>query len=317
MIKRPKGRFFMPTAMSNQRIVFMGTPEFAVTSLQALVDAKFNVVGVVTVPDKPAGRGQKVQQSAVKIFADTQGIPTLQPGKLKDSDFLASLANWHADLFVVVAFRMLPEIVWKMPSLGTINLHGSLLPKYRGAAPIHWAVVNGETETGVTTFFINEQIDTGDVIERTVIPIGPDETTGELHDRMMLIGAQTLCHTVQMILDGSAQSQEQLDSEACHAPKLSREIAQIKWNKPGLIIHNFIRGMSPYPCAWTMYKDKTLKVFKGYHERVDNSGEFSEMEEIKDGKLRFRTTDGWYYPTEVQWEGKKRMNIEEFMRGLR
>jgi len=316
-MKRPKGRFFISKTMNSKRIVFMGTPEFAVTSLQALVNAKFNVVGVVTVPDKPAGRGQKVQQSAVKIFADNHHLPTLQPIKLKDPDFLVSLANWHADLFVVVAFRMLPEIVWKMPVLGTINLHGSLLPKYRGAAPIHWAVVNGEHETGVTTFFINEQIDTGDVIERTVIPIGPHETTGELHDRMMLIGSQTLCHTVQMILDGSAQSQEQLDSEACHAPKLSREIAQINWNKPGLIIHDFVRGMSPYPCAWTIYKDKTLKVFKGYLERADNSGEFSEMEEIKDGKLRFRTTDGWYYPTEVQWEGKKRMNIEEFMRGLR
>ena len=316
-MKRPKGRFFISKTMNSKRIVFMGTPEFAVTSLQALVNAKFNVVGVVTVPDKPAGRGQKVQQSAVKIFADNHHLPTLQPIKLKDPDFLVSLANWHADLFVVVAFRMLPEIVWKMPVLGTINLHGSLLPKYRGAAPIHWAVVNGEHETGVTTFFINEQIDTGDVIERTVIPIGPHETTGELHDRMMLIGSQTLCHTVQMILDGSAQSQEQLDNEACHAPKLSREIAQINWNKPGLIIHDFVRGMSPYPCAWTIYKDKTLKVFKGYLERADNSGEFSEMEEIKDGKLRFRTTDGWYYPTEVQWEGKKRMNIEEFMRGLR
>jgi methionyl-tRNA formyltransferase len=316
-MKRPKGRFFISKTMNIKRIVFMGTPEFAVTSLQALVDAKFNVVGVVTVPDKPAGRGQKIQQSAVKIFADSHHLPTLQPIKLKDPDFLESLAKWHADLFVVVAFRMLPEIVWKTPVLGTINLHGSLLPKYRGAAPIHWAVVNGEHETGVTTFFINEQIDTGDVIERTVIPIGPNETTGELHDRMMVIGAQTLCHTVQMILEGSAQSQEQLDSEACHAPKLSREIALINWSNPGLIIHNFIRGMSPYPCAWTIYKDKTLKVFKGYHERADNSVEFSEMEEIKEGKLRFRTTDGWYYPTEVQWEGKKRMSIDEFIRGLR
>jgi len=317
MMKRPKGRFFMSKAMINKRIVFMGTPEFAVTSLQALVEANFNVVGVVTVPDKPAGRGQKIQQSAVKIFADSQSIPTLQPIKLKDPAFLASLADWRADLFVVVAFRMLPEMVWKMPALGTINLHGSLLPKYRGAAPIHWAVVNGETETGVTTFFINEQIDTGDVIERTVIPIGPNETTGDLHDRMMVIGAQTLCHTVQMILDGSAQSQEQLDSEACHAPKLSREIAQIHWDNPGIILHNFIRGMSPYPCSWTVYKDKTLKIFRGYHEMADGLEDCAEIEELKEGKLRFHTSDGWYYPTEVQWEGKKRMNIDEFMRGLR
>jgi methionyl-tRNA formyltransferase len=316
-MKRPKGRFFMSNAMINKRIVFMGSPEFAVTSLQALVTANFNVVGVVTVPDKPAGRGQKIQQSAVKIFADSQGIPTLQPIKLKDPDFLTSLADWQADLFVVVAFRMLPEVVWKMPALGTINLHGSLLPKYRGAAPIHWAVVHGELETGVTTFFINEQIDTGDVIERTVITIGTNETTGELHDRMMVIGAQTLCHTVQMILEGSAQSQEQLDSEACHAPKLSREIAQINWDNTGLTIHNFIRGMSPYPCAWTIFKDKTLKVFQGHYE-VSNEVDLSkEIGELKDGKLRFRTTDGWYYPTEVQWEGKKRMNIDEFMRGLR
>ncbi len=317
MMKRPKGRFFMSKAMINKSIVFMGTPEFAVTSLQALVAANFNVVGVVTVPDKPAGRGQKIQQSAVKIFADSQGIPTLQPIKLKDPDFLASLADWRAVLFVVVAFRMLPEIVWKMPALGTINLHGSLLPKYRGAAPIHWAVVNGEAETGVTTFFINEQIDTGDVIERTAIPIGPNETTGELHDRMMVIGAQTLCHTVQLILEGSSLSQQQLDSDACHAPKLSREIAQIHWDNPGIILHNFIRGMSPYPCSWTMYKDKTLKIFKGYHEMADGLGKYAEIVELKEGKLRFRTADGWYYPTEVQWEGKKRMNIDEFMRGLR
>jgi methionyl-tRNA formyltransferase len=316
-MKRPKGRFFISKTMNSKRIVFMGTPEFAVTSLQALVNAKFHVVGVVTVPDKPAGRGQKVQQSAVKIFADNHHLPTLQPIKLKDADFLSSLANWQADLFVVVAFRMLPEVVWKMPPLGTINLHGSLLPKYRGAAPIHWAVVNGEHETGVTTFFINEQIDTGEIIERTTISIGPDETTGELHDRMMVIGAQTLCHTVQLILDGTAQSKEQLDSEACHAPKLSREIAQINWKNTGLTIHNFIRGMSPYPCAWTIFKDKTLKVFQGYHEMSGDVDLSQEIGELKDGKLRFRTTDGWYYPTEVQWEGKKRMSIDEFMRGLR
>lgn len=316
-LKRPKGRFFMRMIMDNQRIVFMGTPEFAVASLQALVEEGFNVVGVVTVPDKPAGRGQKIQQSAVKVFADNAQIPTLQPLKLKDPTFLKDLSEWKADLFVVVAFRMLPEVVWKMPPLGTINLHGSLLPKYRGAAPIHWTVVNGEKQTGVTTFFINENIDTGDVIERTIIPIGDNETTGELHDRMMVIGAKTLCHTVQMILDGTAQSQEQLDSEACHAPKLSREIAQINWDNSGLTIHNFIRGMSPYPCAWTIFRDKTLKIFFGTHQCSEDQTAVGQMEDTKDGLLRFKTKDGWFYPSVVQWEGKKRMNIDEFMRGLR
>ncbi len=307
----------MRTTMEKKRIVFMGTPEFAVASLQALVVEGFNVVGVVTVPDKPAGRGQKIQQSAVKVFADNAQIPTLQPLKLKDPIFLNALSEWNADLFVVVAFRMLPEVVWKMPASGTINLHGSLLPKYRGAAPIHWAVVNGEKQTGVTTFFINENIDTGDVIERTIIPIGDNETTGELHDRMMVIGAQTLCHTVQMILDGTAQSQEQLDNEACHAPKLSREIAQINWDDSGLAIHNFIRGMSPYPCAWTFFRDKTLKIFSGTHQWSEDQTAVGQVEESKDGQLRYKTKDGWFYPSSVQWEGKKRMNIDEFMRGLR
>jgi methionyl-tRNA formyltransferase len=303
--------------MSERRIVFMGTPDFAVASLQALVDSGHQVVGVVTVPDKPAGRGQTIQQSAVKRYADAQSLPTLQPEKLKDPDFLNALNNWNADLFVVVAFRMLPELVWRMPALGTINLHGSLLPKYRGAAPIHWAVVNGEKETGVTTFFINQDIDTGDIIERTIIPIGENETTGELHDRMMLIGAQTLVHTVDLILNGQAHSQKQLNDAACHAPKLSKEIAKINWNQPAQKVHDFIRGMSPYPCAWTMFRDKQLKIFLGYSTQSDSAVLPGEMEVDADGKMRFKCQDGWYYPISVQGEGKKRMSVEEFVRGLR
>jgi methionyl-tRNA formyltransferase len=303
--------------MSEKRIVFMGTPDFAVASLQALVESGHQVVGVVTVPDKPAGRGQTIQQSAVKRYADAQSLPTLQPEKLKDPDFLNALSNWNADLFVVVAFRMLPELVWRMPALGTINLHGSLLPKYRGAAPIHWAVVNGEKETGVTTFFINQDIDTGDIIERTIIPIGENETTGELHDRMMLIGAQTLVHTVDQILNGQAHAQKQWEEEACHAPKLSKEIAKINWNQPAQKVHDFIRGMSPYPCAWTMFRDKQLKIFLGYSIQSDSAVLPGEMEVDADGKMRFKCQDGWYYPISVQGEGKKRMSVEEFVRGLR
>lgn len=316
-MKTTERSFFCDHSMKDQRIVFMGTPEFAVASLDVLIKEGFKIVGVVTVPDKPAGRGQKIQQSAVKIFADQHNIPTLQPLKLRDPEFVDALSSLNGDLFVVVAFRMLPDLIWKMPKMGTINLHGSLLPKYRGAAPIHWALVNGEKETGVTTFFINENIDTGDVIERTIISIDKDETTGELHDRMMHIGAQTLSHTVALILEGKAKAQMQLDTEATHAPKLSREIAKIDWQQNTKNIHDFVRGMSPYPCAWTLFRDKPLKIFLGKGEESNSNVEFGKYEELADGQLRYRTLDGWYYPKSVQWEGKKRMNIEDFMRGMR
>jgi methionyl-tRNA formyltransferase len=199
--------------MKTLRVVFMGTPQFAVTTLEKMIERGINVVGVVTATDKPAGRGQKIMMSAVKESALKHGLPLLQPEKLKDAQFLEALAQWEADLFVVVAFRMLPEVVWKMPQQGTINLHGSLLPKYRGAAPIHWAIINGEKETGVTTFYINEQIDQGDIIDRTTIPIGENETLGEVHDRMMVIGAQTLCDTVEKIARSHFNRSKFIDSK--------------------------------------------------------------------------------------------------------
>jgi methionyl-tRNA formyltransferase len=303
------------------RIVFMGTPEFAVASLDALVQSRHQVVGVVTVADKPAGRGRQVQMSAVKNYAVEHQLPVAQPEKLRDPEFLNQLTTWNADLFVVVAFRMLPEVVWNMPPMGTINLHGSLLPKYRGAAPINRAIINGEKETGVTTFFLQHEIDTGKVIKRATLPIGPDETAGELHDRMMAIGALTLKETVDLIADGRAEAvaQEMLQSngeEVCHAPKIFKEDCKIDWSKTGAEIHNFIRGLSPYPAAWTMLGDKSLKIFSGnfIQGNPQTQGEFSTDQK---SILKFACADGWYAIKELQFEGKKRMGVEEFLRGWR
>lgn len=307
--------------MKSLRIVFMGTPEFAVESLKSLVSSTHEVVGVVTVADKPAGRGQQIQQSAVKQFASEKGLHIMQPLKLKEESFVNELRSLNADLFVVVAFRMLPEVVWNMPPMGTINLHGSLLPKYRGAAPINWAVINGETETGVTTFFLQHEIDTGRVIKRAFIPIGPNDTAGELHDSMMVIGAQTLKETVDLIAleKADAVSQEMLVSngeEILHAPKIFKEDCKIDWTKSGQQIHNFIRGLAPYPCAWTMLGEKTCKIYKGEFKSgmASDPGTF-----ITDHKatLRIACSDGWYSIHELQYEGKKRMGVEEFLRGWR
>jgi methionyl-tRNA formyltransferase len=299
----------------------MGTPEFAVASLDALVQSRHQVVGVVTVADKPAGRGRQVQMSAVKNYAVEHQLPVAQPEKLRDPEFLNQLTTWNADLFVVVAFRMLPEVVWNMPPMGTINLHGSLLPKYRGAAPINRAIINGEKETGVTTFFLQHEIDTGKVIKRATLPIGPDETAGELHDRMMAIGALTLKETVDLIADGRAEAvaQEMLQSngeEVCHAPKIFKEDCKIDWSKTGAEIHNFIRGLSPYPAAWTMLGDKSLKIFSGnfIQGNPQTQGEFSTDQK---SILKFACADGWYAIKELQFEGKKRMGVEEFLRGWR
>jgi methionyl-tRNA formyltransferase len=308
--------------MKTLRVVFMGTPQFAVTTLEKMIERGINVVGVVTATDKPAGRGQKIMMSAVKESALKHGLPLLQPEKLKDAQFLEALAQWEADLFVVVAFRMLPEVVWKMPQQGTINLHGSLLPKYRGAAPIHWAIINGEKETGVTTFYINEQIDQGDIIDRTTIPIGENETLGEVHDRMMLIGAQTLCDTVEKIARGEVisivqNSLIQKESDACLAPKLSKEIAQINWNLPTQKVHDFIRGMSPFPCAWTMLDGKNLRIYSGH--KVEGKSSLVPGEILSDGKtfIHFGCLDGQYALNDMQLEGKKRMLVDEFLRGYR
>jgi methionyl-tRNA formyltransferase len=298
----------------------MGTPEFAVASLKALYCSHHKVVGVVTVADKPAGRGLQLQVSAVKQFAVDQHIPVLQPLKLKDPEFLHALSDWQADVFVIVAFRMLPEVVWQMPPLGSINLHGSLLPRYRGAAPINRAIMHGDSETGVTTFFLQHEIDTGRVIKREKMPIGPDMTAGELHDEMMRLGARVLVETVDAIASGDAHgvSQETLmpaGEDVPAAPKIFKEDCQIDWTKTTQEVHNHVRGLSPYPAAWTAFEGKTMKIFKG----VPLNGKHLDAAYASDGKtfLKFRCGDGCYSVTSLQLEGKKRMEIEEFLRGWR
>ncbi|MEQ7800271.1 methionyl-tRNA formyltransferase [Pedobacter sp. ASV1-7] len=300
------------------RLVFMGTPDFAVASLNALVEAGFDVVGVVTAADKPAGRGQKLQESAVKQYAVAKGLKVLQPLKLKDPEFIEELKSLRADLQVVVAFRMLPEMVWNMPPKGTINLHASLLPQYRGAAPINHAIINGERESGVTTFFLKHEIDTGDVIFSEKVTITSEDTAGDLHDKLMNVGAGLLVKTVQAIADGNYTEQPQLQSdELKHAPKIFKEHCLIDWNQPGQSIYNLIRGLSPYPTAFTKLNDKTLKVFKAELEEKETGlapGAF-----LSDGKtyLKFATKDGFIKLTDLQYEGKKRMQVDEFLRGMR
>ena len=300
------------------RLVFMGTPDFAVASLHALVDAGFEVVGVVTAADKPAGRGQKLQESAVKQYAISRGIKILQPLKLKDPSFIEELQALKADLQVVVAFRMLPEIVWNMPPKGTINLHASLLPQYRGAAPINHAIINGETESGVTTFFLKHEIDTGDVIYSERVSISENETAGELHDDLMVLGAGLLVKTVKAIEDGIVEEQPQiLSDELKHAPKIFKEFCLIDWNQPVKTIHNLIRGLSPYPTAFTKLNDKTIKIFKA--ELEDTEPGIAAGGFLTDSRtfLKFAAKDGFIKLKEVQYEGKKKMEIDEFLRGMR
>lgn len=305
--------------MSNPlRIIFMGTPEFAVPSLQSLVESNSNVVAVITVPDKPAGRGQKQTASPVKIYAESQGIPVLQPEKLKNPAFLEELRSYNADLQVVVAFRMLPEVVWSMPSKGTFNLHSSLLPQYRGAAPINWAVINGETETGVTTFFIERDIDTGKIIFQDKEPISPEDNAGTLYERLMRKGANLVVKTVQAIEAGSYPQEPQSEPEDIKAaPKIFRETCEIDWNRPAAEIHNFVRGLSPYPAAWTTLNGLSCKVFK---TKVAESGHDAQPGEYRsDGKsyLHFKTGDGWLAIEELQIEGKKRMAVGDFLMGYK
>ncbi|MDQ6813437.1 MAG: methionyl-tRNA formyltransferase [Bacteroidota bacterium] len=308
---------------SELRIVFMGTPEFAVASLNALVEAGFNLVGVITAPDKPAGRGMKLTESAVKKYAVERALHLLQPPKLKHPEFLAELKALRADLQIVVAFRMLPEVVWQMPPMGTINLHGSLLPQYRGAAPINWAVINGEKETGVTTFKLKQEIDTGDILLQEKILIGENDTAGELHDAMKEIGANLLVLTVKGIEDGSlqetAQSKalQQFSGELTHAPKLFTETCTINWSKTADEIYNLVRGLSPYPAALTRLDGKLLKIYKTSKEKIspiDTTGTY-----LTDGKtyLKFTCADGYIHVTDLQLEGKKRIGISEFLRGYR
>ena len=310
------------------RIVYMGTPEFAVAPLDALIQNGYNVVGVVTVADKPSGRGLKVNESAVKKYAVEHGIPVLQPLKLKDPEFLEQLAAWKADLFVVVAFRMLPEAVWTMPPLGTFNLHAALLPQYRGAAPINWAVINGERMSGVTTFMIDKDIDTGGIMLRQECRIGPDETAGDLHDKLMPIGADLVVQTVEGIIQHNIETRVQRSfiqgSEALKpAPKLTRELCHIDWNAPTAQVYNLIRGLSPYPTAYTeLVRDGgqpvQLKIFGAEPVSADVPAA-APGTVLSDGKsyLWIKTADGAIALKDIQLAGKKRMDISAFLLGFR
>ncbi len=329
------------TEYRSLRIVFMGTPEFAVASLEALVKAKCNIVGVITAPDKPAGRGMKLTESAVKKYAVRHHLKILQPEKLKNIQFLEELRSLNADLQIVVAFRMLPESVWNMPPLGTINLHGSLLPQYRGAAPINWAVINGEKETGVTTFKLKHEIDTGDILLQESFPIDENETAGDVHDKMKEIGARVLVETVKGIADGSLHERPQSSmvngelsigseqnsethspltidhSQLKHAPKIFTQTCNIDWRRSIDEIQNLIRGLSPFPTAFTELGDKTLKIFKSEKEPSFPTSKPGKWD--SDGKtyLKFAAKDGYILLKDIQLEGKKRMMIEDFLRGYR
>jgi methionyl-tRNA formyltransferase len=309
------------------RIVFMGTPEFAVESLRALVEGGYQVAGVVTMPDKPVGKHHSVlQASPVKEYALSQHLPVLQPEKLKDPEFLEQLSVWKADLQIVVAFRMLPEVVWNMPPLGTFNLHASLLPQYRGAAPINWAIINGEKETGITTFFLTHEIDTGNVIYRERIPIEETDNAGTLHDRLMHLGAQWVVRTVDAVAGNTihAVKQEQLsgDGQALKpAPKIFRETCRIDWNRSVEEIYNFIRGLSPYPAAWTELttgKGEILNLKIVESEKIIRSHELPVGIIVTDGKkyLDVSAQDGFVRLRNIRPAGKKQMMVEEFLRGF-
>ncbi len=302
------------------KIVFMGTPDFAVASLNALFEAGYNIIGVVTAADKPAGRGQKLQESAVKKYAVEKGLKVLQPLKLKDPEFIEELKSLNADLQVVVAFRMLPEVVWDMPAKGTINLHGSLLPHYRGAAPINHAIINGEKESGVTTFFLKHEIDTGDVIFAEKVAIADDDTAGDLHDKLMATGAALLVKTVKAVEENNYTEQPQpMSAELKHAPKIFKEFCLIDWNQPVKTVYNLIRGLSPYPTAFTLLNGKSIKIFKADYEETEIGQETIAGDFITDGKtfLKFAARDGFILLLDVQYEGKKRMMVDEFLRGMR
>lgn len=302
--------------MKRLKIIFMGTPEFAVPSLEILIRHNINVVAVITAPDKPQGRGQKIVYSPVKESAVRFNIPVLQPTNLKAPEFLEQLKSYKADLQVVVAFRMLPEAVWNMPPLGTFNLHASLLPLYRGAAPINWAIINGEKETGVTTFFLRHDIDTGSIIFQEKEPIHDDDDAGTLYERLMTRGARLVLRTVQAIREGKYETTPQPEGVIKHAPKIFKDTCAIKWDQAGEDVRNFVRGLCPYPAAWTTVRGKTFKVFKVSIIPKENSGQ-KPGEWMTDNKkyLYFKTQDGWISVDELQPEGKKRMLINDFLRG--
>ena len=315
-------QFCNMASIKDIRIIFMGTPEFAVASLDTLVNEGCNIVGVITAPDKPAGRGMQLQQSAVKKYALEKNLNILQPEKLKNTEFIETLRSLQADIQIVVAFRMLPEIVWSMPPMGTINVHASLLPQYRGAAPINWAIINGENETGITTFKLQQEIDTGNILLQEKISIGENETAGELHDALKKLGASVLIKTIRSLADGTLKELPQSEiqnskSEIKHAPKINSETCQINWNKNAENIFNLIRGLSPYPAAFTYLNDKMLKIFFGKKEIKTHHYSNGDFE--TDGKtfLKFACANGFIHCTDIQLQGKKRMLIEDFLRGYK
>lgn len=306
--------------MKDLKIVFMGTPDFAVTTLRALVDAEYAIVGVVTAPDRPAGRGRKIRESAVKIYAKEKGLTILQPLKLKDPEFLAELENLRANLQIVVAFRMLPEVVWKMPEYGTFNLHASLLPQYRGAAPINWAIINGEKETGVSTFFINENIDTGAILLQETVPISKEDSAGTLHDKLMETGASLVLKTVTEIKKGEVQARKQPMAEVLKdAPKLHKENCRINWYMQLLPIYNHIRGLSPYPAAWTKFQNGKevldIKVFKANYVYEEHNLEIGSIVSTKK-ELKVAAVGGFISLIEIQLPAKRKMPINIVLNGL-
>lgn len=304
------------------KIVFFGTPDFAVESLRRLVDEGYNVAAVVTAPDKPAGRGRSMQMSAVKQYALAAGLPVMQPEKLKDAAFVDALRAIGAQLFIVIAFRMLPEVVWTMPSAGTFNLHGSLLPRYRGAAPINRAVINGDTRTGVTTFFLKHEIDTGDIIDSRAIEIGPDENAGSVYDRLMQIGADLTLDTVRHIIAGDlvTRRQEECDVQPTPAPKIFKDDCRIDWSRPSADVHNLVRGLSPYPTAWTVLSDGetehgTLKIFETRRTAV--KAEKAGRVTVDGSRMLVDCADFALEIVSLQAPGKRRMPTADFLRGCR
>lgn len=305
--------------MRDLRIVFMGTPDFAVATLDAVIKANFNVVGVITAPDKPAGRGQKLQQSAVKKYALEKGLHILQPTNLKNEEFLKELKNLGANLQIVVAFRMLPNEVWKMPEYGTFNLHASLLPNYRGAAPINWAIINGETITGVSTFFIDEKIDTGNIILQEEVSVNKNETVGELHDKLMNIGSQLVVKTVQLIHENNVITTKQSEIEEKAAPKIFTDTCRINWDNSVSNIYNLIRGLNPYPTAWSILinnnEEIKVKIFDVKKEAIKHNLKIGTILSTK-SELKIAAKDGFIYIDSLQLAGKKKMDVKSLLNGF-
>ncbi|AMS26115.1 methionyl-tRNA formyltransferase [Bacteroidetes bacterium UKL13-3] len=298
-------------------VIFLGTPDFSVPSLDAIIKAGFNVVAVVTAPDKPAGRGMKLQESAVKKYALANNIPLLQPVILKDPIFIEQLKSFNADIQVVIAFRMLPEIVWNMPPKGTINLHASLLPDYRGAAPINWAIINGETETGVSTFLLKHEIDTGDLILSEKVAIATYMNAGQLHDKLMQVGAEVIVKSLQAIASGNYKPIPQENSSKKIAPKIFTQNCLIDWNQTCLTIYNKIRGLSPYPGAITKLNGKILKIYSATFSIETSALTSGEVRTDHRKTLSFRAADGFVNLEEIQLEGKKRMHVVDFLKGYK